>query len=231
MVQGSCRHSINGEEEILNEGTLVLMRDHDAHCLRPMSRSSFTFTNLAIAPEITDRLRSAYSDTFEQLYVQPGRLPLSLRLAEAGHDQLKYQATLLAQSPHDTFHIERSVMEIWALFLDHKQGARLQCPEWLSQACLRAEEPSVFREGVPGLVRAAGRSHEHLARETRRWLGKTPSQIITEARLKRAAHWLRLTRRSVTEIALDCGYEDPGQFFRVFREHFHTTPRKYRSMP
>lgn len=230
IVQGRCRHQINQEEQILRDGAVVLMRAEDAHCLRPASRSGFTFTNLALAPEISARLHRAYPDMFKRLYVESGRLPLTIQLKGSGRDQLEHQAATLAKSSHDVFHIERCVMEIWSLFLAGKRQSDTECPDWLIQACLRAEEPEVYRRGVPGLVEAAGRSHEHLAREARRWLGKTPSQIITEARLNRAAYELRLTRRSVTEIALDCGYDDPGQFFRVFKRHYRTTPRKYRSV-
>lgn len=82
--------------------------------------------------------------------------------------------------------------------------------------------------GVAGLVRAAGRSAEHVSRSLRLHLGKTPGQLVTAARMEYAGKELRLTSKSVLEIALDCGYAKPSRFFAVFRQHYGTTPHRYR---
>ncbi|MBV5333470.1 AraC family transcriptional regulator [bacterium] len=37
-----------------------------------------------------------------------------------------------------------------------------------------------------------------------------------------------MSARSVLEIALDCGFENPSQFHRLFRIAFQTTPGRYR---
>jgi transcriptional regulator GlxA family with amidase domain len=81
---------------------------------------------------------------------------------------------------------------------------------------------------VSGFVEVAGRCHEHVSRACRSRLGKTPSQIVNEARLRSATHALRMTSRSVTEISLDCGFENPAQFHRLFRAAYRTTPGRYR---
>jgi AraC family cel operon transcriptional repressor len=122
------------------------------------------------------------------------------------------------------------VLDIWNRALRHTAGAppAADCPEWLRSALLQAQEPKVFSRGVPGFVAAAGRCHEHVSRVCRRQLGRTPSQIVNEARLRRATHVLRMTSQSVTEIALDCGFESPAQFHRLFRAAFQTTPGRYR---
>ena len=46
--------------------------------------------------------------------------------------------------------------------------------------------------------------------------------------LWRATHMLRLSSRFVLEIALDCGFENPAQFHRIFKAEFGTSPGRYR---
>ena len=101
-------------------------------------------------------------------------------------------------------------------------------PLWLQVACQEAREPEVFAAGVPGLVGRTGRSHEHVGRACRRFLGKTPSEIVNGHRLEYAARELRLSSRTVNEIALDCGFSAPAPLYRLFARSFGVSPRAYR---
>jgi len=60
--------------------------------------------------------------------------------------------------------------------------------------------------------------------------GTTLTQYITCQRLHRAARRLLLTpHRSITEIALECGFSDSSYFSRRFQELFGVSPRQYRA--
>ncbi len=52
---------------------------------------------------------------------------------------------------------------------------------------------------------------------------------ICEKRIKRAKELLRSTGRTVENIALDVGYLDKRQFYRVFKEKTGITPNQYRN--
>jgi AraC family cel operon transcriptional repressor len=45
----------------------------------------------------------------------------------------------------------------------------------------------VFREGAEGFVKVAGRSQEHVCRQTRRHLGLSPTQYVNRIRIQHAA--------------------------------------------
>ena len=91
-----------------------------------------------------------------------------------------------------------------------------------------AEKPEVFADGVPALVRIAGRSPEHVARTCTRCLGRTPTQIIEAARIHWAERQLRVTSETVTNLALACGYSTTAQFYRSFRKRYGQPPSRYR---
>ena len=58
--------------------------------------------------------------------------------------------------------------------------------------------------------------------------GLGPSEMFTNIRLERAARDLRQGRRSVTEIALDCGFSQPQHLATAFRRKFGVTPTEFR---
>jgi AraC-like DNA-binding protein len=62
----------------------------------------------------------------------------------------------------------------------------------------------------------------------RRHLGMTGTEFVNEARLQHAARELRLSDRPIAEIALDCGYDNLGYFYRRFKARFGRPPRQYR---
>ena len=228
LTRGDCEHMLNGRTEILEEGAVVLMRPSDAHQLRP-TRGGFQFTNLSIAPASFERLKKLYPEVAGRLYRKSGA-PAALRLARAELEELNGEVRALAGLPHGRFALERAVINIWHRFLSqravHDNVANM--PEWLQAALLKVQEPEFFSLGARGFVSAAGRCHEHVTRACRRHLGKTPTQLTNEARMRRAAHSLRMTSLPVLEIALDCGFENPAQFHRLFRAAFQTTPGRYR---
>jgi len=62
----------------------------------------------------------------------------------------------------------------------------------------------------------------------RRCMGMSPSEYMTQMRMRRACELLSMADLSVGEVAESCGYQDQLYFSRVFRAHFGVAPSKYR---
>ena len=78
------------------------------------------------------------------------------------------------------------------------------------------------------VARAACLSPYHFHRAFSQAFGLTPHQYLTRHRLARAAHLLRGSGRSVTEICFEAGFESPGSFSTLFRRYFGLSPREFR---
>lgn len=61
----------------------------------------------------------------------------------------------------------------------------------------------------------------------RRETGHTFSNLLRDIRLKQAAFYLSQTSLPVEEIALRCGYEHLGHFYRIFKDMYGMTPKIY----
>lgn len=73
-----------------------------------------------------------------------------------------------------------------------------------------------------------GRSLRQLERLFETHLGRSLTDSIRVLRLNRAAHLLRTTDASVTQIALECGFASPAHFSRRFHQHFGHAPSRVR---
>ncbi|MCW1886494.1 helix-turn-helix domain-containing protein [Luteolibacter flavescens] len=78
------------------------------------------------------------------------------------------------------------------------------------------------------LARRVGMSHRNFHRIFHRITGLTPSAQLQRVRVKKAAHLLQTTDKSVTEIALQCGFADGSYFTRCFGKQIGMTPRHFR---
>lgn len=69
---------------------------------------------------------------------------------------------------------------------------------------------------------------QYLCRTFREISGISPIQYLISYRLEQACSLLSQTTRPVTEIALDCGFENISYFIRKFKEAKGCTPKEYR---
>lgn len=62
----------------------------------------------------------------------------------------------------------------------------------------------------------------------KKYLGESPIDFVNSYRLEKSCLELRNTTRSITEIALDCGFNHPSYFARIFSGKYGCTPSAYR---
>lgn len=78
------------------------------------------------------------------------------------------------------------------------------------------------------LAEVALMSESSLYRRFTQLLGKPPLQYLIELRLAKAAELLQNSDRSITDIALRCGFSDGNYFGMLFKKHKDIAPHQYR---
>jgi AraC-like DNA-binding protein len=71
-------------------------------------------------------------------------------------------------------------------------------------------------------------SHSQLHRKLEALTGCSPNKFIRIIRINKAKELLKNPANSIGSIALDCGYNDPGYFARVFKQEYGVTPQEWR---
>ena len=78
------------------------------------------------------------------------------------------------------------------------------------------------------LAGLAGISAFHFHRIFRALTGETMFAFLQRRRLLRAIELMHESRFTLTEIALECGFDSSSSLSRAFRKHFHCSPSQYR---
>ena len=88
-----------------------------------------------------------------------------------------------------------------------------------------------FREpiGLNDLAEELGLSPAAASRYCKEIVGRTFSEYLLELRIREAKRLLSATNRSVTDIALDSGFQSQASFFRLFKSQVGCSPQAYRS--
>ena len=82
---------------------------------------------------------------------------------------------------------------------------------------------------VPEIATRVGLSARALQRRFQRHLGVSPARFFNEMQLSLAYRLLEHTDRSVTDVALSCGYGSASAFARAFRSRYQRSPTSLRS--
>ncbi len=78
------------------------------------------------------------------------------------------------------------------------------------------------------LAAEAGMNPRYFCRVFRQMTGRTPIDYLNYYRIECAAELLCAAEDSVTDVALACGFNDPGYFARLFRRHKGMSAASYR---
>jgi|GEM_PF-5449439 len=71
-------------------------------------------------------------------------------------------------------------------------------------------------------------SRSHLDRMFLETIGKAPTALIRDSRMRQAAFEISSSRRAIIDIAFDCGFGSQEAFTRAFRRLYGRTPDEYR---
>lgn len=108
---------------------------------------------------------------------------------------------------------------------------------------LRTEDPIVKRAllimqqridtplSVAEMARQMGNSKRQLERHFRAALDTSPQAAFLDIRLSFARHLLEATDKSISTIAVECGFCDSSHLSRMFRHRYHCTPSEMRRRP
>lgn len=230
VEEGEGAHVIGGEARTVGPGALCLVRADDVHgfsAARP--GGLLRFVNVAFPLALWESVRARHDGLVGQAFDLPA--------AEDREHQLDAEETGRMRSlSHDLAAGLRSPLAAEAFLLGAVTllaGRRRRpesglMPAALAAAIIAIQEPRYFRGGTAALARLAECSPEHLSRSVRRHLGGTPTDVVNEARIAHAARQLVTTRRPVADIAAECGLENLGHFYKLFRARHGTSPERYR---
>ena len=85
----------------------------------------------------------------------------------------------------------------------------------------------IYIRDLAGLI---GMNEQYFCRFFKKVIGRSPMEYVNEYRIKKAIHYLKESDLTVTEICLECGFNNMGNFQRLFKRKTGITPLQYRKL-
>jgi len=89
------------------------------------------------------------------------------------------------------------------------------------------EENIDIIEKVSDMHRLMRMSPSHFQKQFQKNFQTSPKVWLDKQRMKKARFLLSSTRKSITEVATECGYSTSSWFIVQFKKHCKTTPKEY----
>jgi AraC family cel operon transcriptional repressor len=226
-------HHINNKTEILKKGTLTFIRPDDVH-VYTHSKKPYTFINLAFSKELANSIFSCLGNNFPMNAFLTMEFPPSVVLSESDTHSLKallHEINMLDfnNSKQKSLYCKMILITIFAKYFSHYiSNSQDTCPEWLNEVCNLMAQKKYFSEGINAMVRLSGKSYEHLSRSIKKYKNVTLSGFVNNIRLNHAANLLKYTNLSITDIAIECGYNNVSYFPTCFKKKYGLSPKTFR---
>lgn len=252
MEQGKFRLDVNMESLEDTQECFLFVNAQELHSLRFLSRP---FSEMAIVfhPQM---LHFSIADSVEEYILQPissQTLKFSrvlskdhpafesfktefFRVMEALGCQTERstpEMQLTTTNPVMQLQIKASILQMISILMHYRLIERTNLKENPKVESLKTVLSYISANYqnklyIGELAELINMNEQYFCRFFKRAIGKTPIEYINDYRLSKVIQLLETTEKPILEICLDCGFNNVGNFQKMFRRKTGTTPRQYR---
>lgn len=240
--EGSASYQIGQETLYVNKGDLLFIAPNTIHSIYPKSRQPMVSDTLVfhldmIGYSIMDQCSISYLRPFSNgaLKLSPHMEPTHPLYPEL-YDALDSALCCVEKRPpyHELL-LKEKLNRIFFLLFQHNRLTETSISkskalhmEKIKHALIFIHEHYNEPVTVDQLARLCSFSEIHFMNFFKRAVGITCMEYIIQLRLKIAADLISTTDHSISDIALESGFNNLSNFNRKFKSHYHMTPSDYR---
>ena len=243
MCSGSTTHIINGHNTVrLKTGELLFLNPNATQEILPAGEDDIA-VNFIILPEFFDRAFLMMEDESVLHDFLVGALKGESGLVDYLHFQVRDELPIqnlvenmiysLVTGQKNSRNINQTTMGLLFILLQNQsdkinQNDPGQYEQNLIFTALKYIEDNYRTGTLEELSALTGQPDYYISKLIKRHAGRTFKNLLQTKRLNQAAFLLTTTRLPVENIILLAGYDNTSYFHRIFKEHFHMTPKAYR---
>ncbi len=238
VLDGTALHIVNGESYFIKKGDVFCVDDRSEHCFTQCQ--SFRICNMMFRP---DEIFAPFEDLrhcagFHALFYDK-------HSADGFRSKLRLNSSDFEETEKLIAKMIEEYQSCRAGFVSTVTAYFIQLVSYLSRRYSEehgTSSPTTFAKAVAYIERCftqritleeiadiAGMSVRHFQRQFKSTYLITPQEYIAMLRMQKAIRMLLNTDLTITEIAMECGYQDSNLFSRQFRKNTGLSPRSYRT--
>lgn len=241
IIRGYGQFICGEEKFIAREGEIILLPPNMLHAIFPCQNQEFLYDTLVFHPEL---LGSVGNDRCTVEIVHPiisGDLRIRTHItgSHAAYPRLRdavsrIMAAVKENSPRADLLLKSELFRLFWILTDSRDIFVNDRPRRDNRDAIRpaiSYMESHYRETVTVDMLAAlsHRSRSSFMSCFRKAAGVGAIEYLTQYRIRMACELLISTDRNISEIALDCGFQNLSNFNRLFRHSVGLTPSGYRA--
>lgn len=233
QVEHEVQHNIlffpvSGMGLLVVDGIEITIREGELHFVPYGSRLELRGAhNLDLHQCTFSAEREEGGDLFESIAAPSLLFPQSRDRTEKLFEALETSAK---DAPQKGWQIMEQTMLLLELLLPFLRAAEEQPRDIMTfMPALKFMREHLHRPiTLDEIADSMGQSAEHFNRSFRESMRIPPMHYLTEERVRRARKMLTGTRLTAQEIGLQCGFNSPSHFAKVFKRIIGLTPGQYR---
>jgi AraC-like DNA-binding protein/mannose-6-phosphate isomerase-like protein (cupin superfamily) len=241
VIQGSGMFQIDTEHIPFSEGDVFFVDSNLLHSVEVPEGEQMSFYAVVFDPVL---LSGQIHDSIWQKYIAPvreGEIRFPYKIGKDGAAGMQVAAGLRKiadmyrrQSDGYELEIKIALLEIWKLLYlqsarndSHRKGTNGRV-ELIKDIMTYMREHCTEDISVRALAGQNSMSPSQFCRFFHSMAHMTPVTYINSCRITESCRMLLNTDMTVSEIAMECGFDNISYFNRVFMKLMHRQPREYR---
>ncbi len=239
MCSGCTCHFVNGKEVTLKEGELLILcqsavqeilpAEFDDIAVNFIVLPSFFDDVLRILGEENTPLRKFLIDTIKGNNSETPYLHFKVSEVLPIQNLIENLIWNLLHKVSNKRNINQKTMALLFLqLINHTDRLESYEQDETVMKVLRYIEDNYKDGSLSDLAEILFCDVYSLSREIKNKTGKNYTELLQEKRLSQACFYLKNTNMTIEDIAFSVGYENISYFYRIFKNSYGFSPRKYR---
>lgn len=213
------------EQAVVFSPSMLLFQDYDSideSILLPLTQNKLTF------PRFLDQT-SPFFPAFRSCYQQISHI------FSQSKETLITGEQILTDDVISQLQIKAGILQLIGILME--AGLMCQSPRTESQKITAIKTVLSYitdhyheKLYVQDLASQVNMNEQYFCRFFKRSIGKTPIDYINDYRLNKVIRLLETGDAQITEICLECGFNNMGNFQRLFKRKTGITPLQYRKL-
>lgn len=233
IMDGSIRHTVNGNERILYPGDIVFLNLKDLHCFYRTSDTFCRHRDIIIRTDFFESVCAFIGEDFKQAYMN-NQLSKVLSLP---FEQIKrYEEILsniaLSLDTNSSFRQSNirtlCVSLLNCLITEEVKNDFDYYPIWFRELLNRFHMNDYLQAGLDQILEPFHFSRSYMCRAFQHYMGCTMTDYLNDIRLQQAAYRLQYTDDTILSICYAVGISSISYFNKIFKKKYGVSPRTFR---
>lgn len=227
VLSGEYKHTINGREELIQRGQIIVIRPDDLHMLEQIT-SSASHLNIMVKCEAIERWANNYSDTFFNGLLENDELSISM--SDVYINKIETYCLLYnnADEQKQLMIMNYITSLIFTTVIDQLFNMVSNKPRWLLDLIAEMHRQEHISWTVIDVVNYSNYSHVHLIREFKKYFGCSIVEYLRRVKISFATDYLKHSSLSISEISSLLGFSSVSHLNHIFKEATGKTPLQFR---